>query len=108
MCHIIFLLDDLQENLAPRSRCCRVQEISNGGDRLPVAPDHLPDIRFPHLDFENQLMTLLDFCHQHFFRCFDKLPDDKLEKGLHGLYWAGAAAAFLRAFKIILATVELG
>jgi hypothetical protein len=51
---------------------------------MSVAPDHLPDIRFAHLDFEDQLATLLNLCHQNLFRRFDKLPDDKLKKGLHG------------------------
>lgn len=77
------LLDDLQQNLLSRSRSCRVQEISHSSDRMSVAPDHLPDVRFAHLDFEDQFATLLYFCHQDLFRRFDKLPDDKLEKGLH-------------------------
>ena len=76
---------------------------------MSVAPDHFADIRFAHLDFEDQLAALLDLCHQNLFRCFHKLPDDKLEKGLHGKFIEPAvAAAFLRAFRIMLATVELG
>jgi hypothetical protein len=51
---------------------------------MSVAPDHLPDVRFAHLDFEDQFSTLLYLCHQNLFRRFNKLPDDKLEKGLHG------------------------
>jgi hypothetical protein len=80
---------------------------------MPVAPDHFADVGFAHLDFKNQLATLLNFCHQDLFRRLHQLPDDKLEKRLHGNYEAGGAttgatAAFLRAFRIMLATVELG
>ena len=87
----------------------RTQEVPHGSNRMAVTPDHFADVRFAHLDFENQLAALLDFCHQNLFRCFHKLPDDKLEKRLHTkLYRAGVAAAFLRAFRMMLATVELG
>jgi hypothetical protein len=51
---------------------------------MSIAADHLADIRFAHFDFEDQLATLLDLCHQNLFRRFDQLPDDKLEKSLHG------------------------
>jgi len=77
------LFDDLQKHLLSRSLGRCTQKISHGGDRMPVAADHLADIAFSHLDFEDQLAALLDFCHQHLFRRFDKLPDDKLEKRLH-------------------------
>jgi hypothetical protein len=50
---------------------------------MSVAPNHLPDVRFAHLDFEDQFSALLYLCHQNLFRRFNKLPDDKLEKGLH-------------------------
>jgi len=75
---------------------------------MPGATDHLADVGLAHLDFKNQFATLLDLCYQDLFRCFHQLPDDKLEKSLHRNYWTGVAAAFLRAFKIMLATVELG
>ena len=81
---------------------------------MPVASDHLPNVRFAHFDFKDQLAPLLYLCHQNIFRCFDKLLDDKFEESLHRHYWTGAAgasgvaAAFFRAFKIMLATVELG
>jgi hypothetical protein len=75
---------------------------------MSVASDHLADIGFAHFDFENQLASLLYLCHHNLFRCFNKLSDDKLEKSLHEGYSVGAAAAFLRALRIMLATVELG
>jgi hypothetical protein len=51
---------------------------------MAVAPDYFADIGFAHLDFEDQLPSLLKLCHQYLFWCFHQLPDDKLEKGLHG------------------------
>src|ERR1700678_558051 len=53
---------------------------------MPIAPDHLADVGFAHLDFENQFPTLLNLGHENLFRRFDKLPDDELEKGFHGKF----------------------
>src|ERR1700733_4961174 len=64
---------------------------------MPIAPDHLADVGFAHLDFENQFPTLLNLGHQNLFRCFDKLPDDELEKGLHGKFIEPASLRSLRS-----------
>ena len=66
---------------------------------MSVAPDHLADIRFAHLDFEDQLADLLYFCHENLFRCFNKLPDDKLEKGLHRKLERRRRGGFLASFQ---------
>jgi len=51
---------------------------------MPVAPDYLPDIGFAHLHLKDQFAALLYLCHENLFRRLNQLPDDKLEKGLHG------------------------
>jgi len=50
---------------------------------MAVAADHFANVSFAHLDFKNQFAPLLHFTHKHFFRSFNKLPYDVLEKALH-------------------------
>ena len=66
---------------------------------MSVAPDHLADIRFAHLDFEDQLAALLYFCHQNLFRSLHKPRDDKLKKGLHGKLQSRRCGDFLTGFQ---------
>jgi len=66
---------------------------------MSIAPDHLADIRFAHFDFENDLATLLDLCHQNLFRCFDQLPDDKLKKSLHRKLLSRRRCSLLAGFQ---------
>lgn len=66
---------------------------------MSVSSDDLTDIRFAHLDFEDQFATLLDLCHENLFRCFHKLPDDKLEKSLHGKSLSRCRYGFLARFQ---------
>ena len=97
--HIFRLLNNLKENLLPCPGGRGTQEIPYGGDCVPVAPDHLSDIRLPHLDFKNQLWTLLNLCHQDFFGCFYQLPDDKLKKRLHGNSFGRRRSRFFAGFQ---------
>jgi hypothetical protein len=76
-------LNDLQKHLLSGPRCGGVQKIPDRRNRMSVAADHLADIGFAHLDFENQFPALLNLGHENLFRCFDKLPDDEFEKGFH-------------------------
>jgi hypothetical protein len=97
-------LNDLQKHLLSRSRRCGIQKIPHRCNRMSVAPDHLADIGFAHLDFKNQFPALLNLGHENLFRCFDKLPDDELEKGFHGKFIEPAS---LRSPRSLLLSCEL-
>lgn len=94
----------------PASCRRRIQEIAHCGDRLPIASDHLSHIRTPHFYLEQDLCALFDLRHQHFVWCFDQVLYHELQEILHktNQAWAVAAASFLRALRMMLATVSLG
>lgn len=62
---------------------------------MSVASNDLTNIGFAHFDFENQLSPLLDLCHYNLLRCFNQLPDDKLEKSLHDWLLSRYCCGFL-------------
>jgi hypothetical protein len=86
----------------------RVQKVAHCGDRLPVASDDFPDVRSPHFYFEQDLATLFHLRDQHFLRCFDQMLNHEFQEVLHKTNQAWTAASFLRALRIMLATVSLG
>ena len=85
-----------------------VQKIAHCGDRLPIAPDDFTNIRSPHFYLEQDLGALLNLRYQHFVWCFNQVLYHELQKVLHKTDQAWAVASFLRAFRIMLATVSLG
>ena len=102
-------IDNLQNRLVTGSSCRRVQKIAHCGDRLPIAPDDFPHIRSPHFYLEQDLGALFNLRYQHFVWCFHQVLDHELQEVFHKTNQAWAAAAsFLRALRIILATVSLG
>jgi len=102
-------IDNLQNRLVTGSSCRRVQKIAHCSDRLPIAPDDFPHIRSPHFYLEQDLGALFNFRYQHFVWCFHQVLDYELQEVLHNTNQAwGAATSFLRALRIILATVSLG
>ena len=101
-------IDNLQNRLVTGSSCRRVQKIAHCGDRLPIAPDDFPHIRSPHFYLEQDLGALLNLRYQHFVGCFDQVLYYELQEVLHKTDQAWAVASFLRAFRIMLATVSLG
>jgi hypothetical protein len=86
----------------------RVQKIAHRGDRLPIASDDFTNVRSPHFYLEQDLGTLLNLRYQHFVGCFDQVLYHELQEVLHKTNQAWAVASFLRAFRIMLATVSLG
>jgi hypothetical protein len=101
-------IDDLQNRLMTGSRCRRIQKIAHRGDRLPIASDDFADIRSPHFYLEQDLAALFNLRYQHFVRCFDQVLNHEFQEVLHKTNQAWAAASFLRALRIMLATVSLG
>jgi hypothetical protein len=89
-------------------RC--VQKIAHRGDRLSVTPDHFPHVRSAHFYFEQDFGALFDFRYQHLVWCFDQVLYHELQKILHkaNQAWTAAVTSFLRALRMILATVSLG
>jgi len=60
---------------------------------MTAAANHLADIRLSHFNLEDQSAALLHLGHQNFLRCVNKLPDDKLEKGLHWNLLSGSRSS---------------
>jgi hypothetical protein len=87
---------------------CSVQKIAHRRDRLPIASDDFTNVRSPHFYLEQDLGTLLNLRYQHFVGRFDQVLYHELQEVLHKTDQAWTAASFLRAFRIILATVSLG
>ncbi|MGB8167539.1 MAG: hypothetical protein WCF18_08605 [Chthoniobacteraceae bacterium] len=77
-------LDDFEDRFFPMPRGSRCEQIPNGDDCVTVLADHFPHIALPQAKQKQSLLRCVDFGQNHLIGVIDEIPDDEIEKFLHG------------------------